>query len=557
MKQLPTKTAGSDTSPETSSIAEIFADLNAIWMSDPKALSDQLKHLHEAMGAAAENINGHGTAEDAAPRDTTQKILDCVGTLARTSQQYHRVFGRWMIQYIEQAPRLDGKRRELALFWIKQFIEMASPANCFWTNLQAVKTLFQSEGQSLVRGMQNWMSDLHHSGGLVALADPDSFVLGSDLAATPGRVVFRNAIMEVIQYAPQTDTVWQTPIVMIQPWINKYYIFDLSARNSFVAYLVRQGYTVFITSWKNPGPDMQYTRFDDYMFKGVKKAIRVACHISGASRVHAAGYCIGGTALAALAGWMAGAATSQPIGDITLFATLLDFSYPGDMAALVNPETVQAIRNLASTQGILQAHQVASAFRLLKPGDLIWRYVINNYFCGERPPRSDMLFWNNDGTRLPAAMCRQYLESFYLKNRLAAPNALRVGGRPIDLRRIKQPLYNVGAAKDHICPWPGTFRSCRLTGGKVRYVLADEGHITGIVNPPSPWSKKTYLAGAATHRTDTDKWKAKQAPEKGSWWPDWTAWLKLRSGRHVNPPPMGNRQYPALEPAPGTYVLEK
>lgn len=557
MKQLPTQTAGSNGSPDAASIAEIFTDLNAIWMSDPQALSEQLKHLHEAMGDVAENISAHSAAEDATARDPMQKILDCVDTLAQTSRQYHQVFGQWLIEYVKQTPRLNNTRRELVLFWVKQFIEMASPANCFWTNLQAVKKLFESEGQSLVRGMQNWMSDCHHGGGLVALADPDSFVLGSDLAATPGHVVFRNAIMEVIQYTPQTDTVWQTPIVMIQPWINKYYIFDLSARNSFVAYLVRQGYTVFITSWKNPGSDMQYTRFDDYMFKGVKTAIQVACQISGASRVHAAGYCIGGTALAALAGWMAGDTTPPPIGDITLFATLLDFSHPGEIAALINPETVQAIRNLASHQGMLLSHQVASAFRMLKPGDLIWRYVINNYFCGGKPPRSDMLFWNNDGTRLPAAMCRQYLEAFYLENRLAAPNALRVGGRPIDLRRIKQPLYNVGAAKDHICPWTGTFQSCRLTGGKVRFVLADEGHIIGIVNPPSPWSKKTYLAGAATRRTDTDKWKATQTPAKGSWWPDWMAWLKPRSGRRVAPPTMGSRQHPALEPAPGMYVFEK
>jgi polyhydroxyalkanoate synthase len=324
-----------------------------------------------------------------------------------------------------------------------------------------------------------------------------------------------------------------------------------------VGYLVRQGHTVFITSWKNPGPEMRQTGFDDYIIDGAKTAVEVAIDICKSRHVHAAGYCIGGTALAAMAGWMAGRQTPNPVSDISLFATLPDFSDPGDLAALINPETVQAIQQMVSAQGVLQAHQVASAFRLLNSTDLVWRYVVNNYFCGESPPRSDMLFWNGDGTRLPEAMCNQFLEAFYLDNRMLEPNALKVRDRAIDLRLVKQPLYIVGAAKDHICPWPATFQSCRLTGGKVRYVLADEGHITGIVNPPSPWSKKQYLAGAATRLKNKDKWRAKQQPAKGSWWPDWLAWLKPRSGRKVNPPAMGSRTYPAREPAPGTYVFEK
>jgi polyhydroxyalkanoate synthase len=401
------------------------------------------------------------------------------------------------------------------------------------------------------------MADLHNGAGLVALADRTSFKLGTNLAATPGRVVFRNALVEVIQYAPQTDTVWQAPIVLIQPWINKYYIFDLGARNSFVGYLVRQGYTVFITSWKNPGPEMRQTGFDDYVINGAKAAVEAAIDICRTRQVHAAGYCIGGTALAAMTGWMASDHTPNRVSDISLFATLLDFSEPGDLAALINPETVQAIRQMASAQGLLQAYQVASAFRLLNPTDLIWRYVVNNYFCGESPARSDMLFWNSDGTRLPEAMCTGFLESFYLDNRMVKPNALKVRGRAIDMRLVKQPLYIVGAAKDHICPWPATFQSCRLTAGKVRYVLADEGHITGIVNPPSPWSKKQYLAGAATRLRSFDKWEEKQTPAKGSWWPDWLAWLKERSGPQVPPPTMGSENYPAMEPAPGTYVFEK
>lgn len=542
---------------EHASVTDIFADLNAAWMNDRAALSAYCNGLNEAIYHTGEKVCDHFNTETAVSSDAADQILDGVRKLAWTTRQYHQVISDWMRQYVEKAPQLNGKHREQALFWVRQFIEMSSPSNCFWTNPQAVRHLIESEGHSLFRGILNWIADLHKDVGLVALADQTSFELGTDLAATQGRVVFRNALVEVIQYAPQTDTVWQTPIVLIQPWINKYYIFDLGARNSLVSYLVRQGYTVFITSWKNPGPEMRRTGFDDYIINGAKAAVEAAIDICQTRQVHAAGYCIGGTALAAMAGWMAARRTPNPVSDISLFATLLDFSNPGDLAALINPDSVQAIRQMASAQGVLQAHQVASAFRLLNPTDLIWRSVVNNYFCGESPPRSNMLFWNSDGTRLPEAMCNEFLEAFYLENRMAEPNALKVRGRTIDLCLVRQPLYIVGAAKDHICPWPSTFQSCRLTGGKVRYVLSDEGHITGIVNPPSPWSKKQYLAGAATRLRDKDKWKAKQVPAKGSWWPDWLAWLKPRSGPKVAPPTMGSKNYPAKEPAPGTYVFEK
>ncbi len=547
----------STTERDRQSFTDIFAELNAAWMDDSEAFTAYCNRLHEAIYNVGEKVLNHFNADTATSRDASEQLLDGVRKLAWTSHKYHQVISDGMIQYVNNAPRLDETSRKQALFWIRQLIAMSSPANCFWINPRAMQNLIESDGQSLLRGLLNWMSDLQNSGGLVALSEDKTFELGRDVATASGRVVFRNAIVEVMQYAPQTQQVRQRPIVLIQPWINKYYIFDLSTRNSFVGFLVRQGYTVFITSWKNPGPEMRHIAMDDYVLKGARMAVAVAADICRVPQVHAAGYCIGGTTLAALAGWMAGQESVPAIKDITLLASLLDFSEPGDLAALVNPDSAWAIRQMASSQGILHTYQVASAFRMLNPGDLIWRYVINNYFYGEPPPRSDMLFWNSDGTRLPERMCNDYIQSFYIDNRLVTPNALSVGGDGIDLQRVKQPLYVVGAAKDHICPWQATFQSCRLTRGKVRYVLADEGHITGIVNPPSPWSKKHYLAGAATRRRDAEKWRAKQTPSKGSWWPDWLEWLKPRSGPKIEPPSMGNKNYPAKEPAPGTYVFEK
>jgi polyhydroxyalkanoate synthase len=301
---------------------------------------------------------------------------------------------------------------------------------------------------------------------------------------------------------------------------------------------------------------MRHVTFEDYMRRGALEAVNIACEICNSSQVHLAGYCIGGTLNAALMGWLAHEANASPVADVTQFSTLLDFSEPGDLGAIIHPEAMETLEQIVAENGLLENHQIATAFRLLNPGDLIWRYVVNNYFYGEPPPRSDMLFWNSDSTNLPEAMCTFYLKSFYLENSMARSNALIIGQRTIDLKKVRAPFYVVGAAKDHICPWQSTFQTCRLVGGKVRYVLSDEGHITGIVTPPSRWSKKIYWAGAATRWRNADKWLHNRQKNEGSWWPDWIHWLKPRSGKQVLPPGMGSSAHPPICSAPGTYVLE-
>lgn len=538
-------------------ISETFNDLNDAWHKDRDAFSRCCQTLNSAMRAAHQKVISRVQAvSPKMPANGEEMLMHWVNHWAWSSRQYHNVLCEWLAHYVEHAPKLPSESRQTAHFWVRQIRAMLDPSNYFWTNPKAVQRLIESKGESLNQGMRQWMEDMNGRHGLVSLSDQKSFCLGENLAATPGSVVFQNELMELIQYAPQTEKVWRVPIVLIQPWINKYYIFDLSRNNSFVSYLVRQGYSVFITSWKNPGPQMRHITFEDYMRKGALQAVKVASEVCSSSHVHLAGYCIGGTLVATLAGWLARQKDSGPIVDISLFATLLDFSRPGDLAAMINPKAMDAIQGLVAENGILEDHHIAAAFRLLNPDDLIWRYVVNNYFYGESPPRSDMLFWNSDSTNLPEAMCTFYLKSFYLENRISRSNALSIGKRFIDLKQVRSPLYIVGAAKDHICPWQSTFRSCRLMGGKVRYVLSDEGHITGIVNPPSKWSKKKYWAGTATRRRYPDKWLQKQSPSKGSWWPDWHHWLAPRNGEQVSPPSMGSKKYPPLCPAPGTYVLE-
>ena len=546
-----------DTHFDPFAIGEAFSDLNTAWQQNRDYRRKCGQALTQAMQATSEKVLVYlreNPPDDSS--DCNQTLLHWVRNMAWAGQQYHRVLGDWVTDYIGKAPDLNPLSRLRTLFWMRQITEMLSPANFFWTNPKAVQRMIDTQGESLYKGLHNRLEDLQQQHGLVGLVDPSSFELGRNLAATPGQVVYRNHLLELIQYTPRTDMVWQTPVVLIQPWINKYYIFDLSAQNSFVSYLVGQGFTVFITSWKNPDPGMRNVTFEDYLRHGALQAVTVARQICNCDAVHAAGYCIGGTLLAVLLAWLGAQTSPSPIVDGTLFASLLDFSQPGDLGALIHPRAVEAIEQLAASKGILEERHIAMAFRMLNPGDLIWRYVANNYFYGETPPRSDMLYWNSDGTNLPHAMCIDYLKWFYLENRLTKPNALTIDGVPIDLKNVGLPMFVVGSAKDHICPWPSTFETCRLTGAKIRYVLADEGHITGIVNPPSPWSRKQYWAGTATRRRDPAKWLRRQTPGKGSWWPDWVAWLKPRSGRRIPPPSMGSGTYPPIVPAPGSYVFE-
>ncbi len=542
---------------ETNGSADVLSDVNAAWMQDVEGLRRCFRELGERLQAThAEVVENLCDSPESETQRSEPALLQWVRRMAWSSQQYHRVWADWINNYINQAPDLPETSRRRARFWVQQMQSMLDPANCFWTNPKAVQRLVQSRGESLQKGLRNWFEDARDHKGLVSLADEKSFSVGGNIAATAGRVIFRNELMELIQYAPQTEKVREVPIVLVQPWINKYYIFDLSANNSFVSYLVRQGYTVFITSWKNPGPNLRHLTFEDYMFRGALQSIQVARKVCTAAHVHLAGYCIGGTLIATLMGWLAHDPAGAPVVDVTLFSTLIDFSKPGDLGALLQPELIESVQEQVAKHGILEKEQIAGAFRMLNPKELLWRYVVNNYFLGEAPPRSDMLFWNNDGTNLPQAMCNFFLSAFYGENRMARSGALQIGGRAIDLKMVRTPFYVVGAAKDHICPWQSTFQTCRLVSGKVRYVLSEEGHITGIVTPPSPWSKKKFWAGAATRRRDADKWLRKQTAEVGSWWPDWLRWLEQRSGSNVLPPAMGSRAHPPLCPAPGTYVHE-
>jgi polyhydroxyalkanoate synthase len=538
-------------------------DVQRSWVERPLELArkqaDLLVKLQEATTEETRQLLLPGDpAPGEEPRPTD--FLEALKSGGQLARRHHTIYQDWLRSLIAGAPGLQEKQRERMLFWTRQFINGLSPSNYFWTNFPAVKRFMDSNGESLSKGLQSWTGDLLEGHPLMRMVDSRAFKVGRDIATTPGAVVFRNDLMELIQYEPTTQTTYPVPVVFIQPWINKYYIFDLTAQMSFVRYLQQKGYTVFIVSWKNPDSPMRNVTFDDYMLRGALQAIQVASSICRNAPVHAAGYCIGGTALSALMAWLNSGPPSRrqsfPVADWTLFSSLVDFSEPGDIGFFVTQRSVEMIESMMKAQGYLSEKYIELVFRLLGSDSLIWRNFTNSFLYGLSPPKSDLLFWNSDSTRLPEAMCSFYLREFYLNNRLVEKDALSLGGRPIDLGRITQPLYAVGTQIDHISPWKSTFKVCDKVHGPVRYVLSSEGHITGIVNPPSEMSRRKFWAGEAEGERDSDQWLSRQEEKRGSWWEDWTQWLQARSLPAGEPPTMGSGRYPALEKAPGTYVLE-
>lgn len=491
-------------------------------------------------------------------KDLETSLLGMVRSYSKVAQKVHSAYAGWLRDYVANADGIPEKEKQRSVFWANQLINALSPANCFWTNPSVVQKFVRTKGESAVNGYENWLEDAQR-GSMVRIADTDAFKVGENLAVTPGQVIFRNRLMELIQYTPRTETTYSIPIVFIQPWVNKFYILDLTEEKSLVSYLLNHGFTVFITSWKNPTPEMRDVTFQDYMLRGALKAVEVAREVCNAKQVHAAGYCIGGTTLTTLLAYLnrSQQSESNPIRDFTLFATMVDYSSPGELDVYITEEVIELIERVTSKQGYLDKTYLSAAFRLLRSNNLIWRYYIHNYLNGEVPPKSDFLYWNHDSTRLPAAMCTYFLREFYLNNNLVKEDKVVLGNRPINLRRITQPLYVVGAEQDHICPWQETFKVCNLVSGPVRYALADEGHITGIVNPPSSRSKRRHWVSDIKERNTGDEWLSSQQAQPGSWWIDWVRWLSEQSDSKGAPPPMGSENYPPLGKAPGSYVLEQ
>ncbi len=436
-------------------------------------------------------------------------------------------------------------------------LDALAPTNFLLTNPAAVKRALETGGASVVAGARNLLDDIAHNGGRPRQVDTTPFELGRNLAATPGQVVFRNELMELIQYAPQGKRVRAVPLLASPPWINKYYVMDLAPGRSFLEWAIKHQRTVFAISYRNPDATMSGISLEDYLIEGPSAALDVIGDITGSPTVDVVGLCLGGALTAMLAAYLA-AGGDDRIGSLTLLNTLLDYSEPGVLGAFADARTISRLERDMARTGVMSGRQMSATFDVLRANDLIFNYVVSNWLMGQRPPAFDILAWNADSTRLPAAMHSFYLRSLYERNQLAK-GELELAGRLLSLGDVKSDVYIVAAVNDHIVPWASSYRATGLLGGSVRYVLSSGGHIAGIVNPPS--AKAWYVAGEnaradapADYPADAAQWRAGARRHPGSWWEDWTAWSGARAGRLVPPPPMGSDRFPALGEAPGEYV---
>ena len=424
-----------------------------------------------------------------------------------------------------------------------------APTNFLLTNPAALKRAFETGGASVLAGARNFLDDLAHNGGRPRQVDTSSFELGRNLAATPGQVVFRNDLMELIQYAPQTEQVRAVPLLASPPWINKYYVMDLAPGRSFIEWAVTHQRTVFAISYRNPDASMSDVALDDYLIHGPRTALDVISDITGSPTVDIVGLCLGGALTGMLAAYLSKTGDDR-VGSMTLLNTLLDYSEPGVLGAFSDERTVARLERELARTGVMSGSQMAGTFDMLRANDLLFNYVVSNWLMGGSPPAFDILAWNADSTQLPAAMHSFYLRSLYGRNELAQ-GRLELAGQTLSLADAKRDAYIVGAINDHIVPWPSSYKATCLLGGSVRYVLSSGGHIAGIVNPPSP---KSWYEIAEHNPPDPAQWRQGTQRHGGSWWEDWTAWAEARAGELVAPPPMGSRRYPVPGAAPGEYV---
>ncbi len=472
-------------------------------------------------------------------------------------RQQHALLEGLLQELLDKVADLDDTTRRKADFALRQVLDATAPTNWLLTNPAALKAAFDTGGLSLLRGARNLVRDVATNKGMPRQVTPGQFRPGHELAATPGKVVFRNRLIELIQYEPQTEKVYAVPLLFSPPWINKYYIMDLAPGKSLVEWAVQHGHTCFMISYRNPDKTLATLTMSDYLREGSLAALDVVEEITGTQQTNMAGLCLGGTMAMATAAWLAGQAPPGPdrIRSLTVMNTLLDFTVPGPLGVFTDEASIQRMDRKLQRKGYLPADSMATTFNLLRGRDLVWNYVVNNWLLGEQPAPFDILSWNSDSTRMPAAMQTEYLRSLYVENRLAK-GELELAGERLDLAKVSQDSYFVSAERDHIAPWRAVYKSARLPGGTVRFMLSNSGHIAGVVNPPNPKSRH-WVGTADTLPEDPETWREQATEVALSWWEDWAPWIARHAGQQQLPPPMGSAMHPPLEDAPGSYVRQK
>jgi len=468
-------------------------------------------------------------------------------------KQSYLLSARFVQDVVTEVDDLPPQTAQKVDFYARQFVDAMSPSNFLMTNPEVLRKTAESGGENLIRGLNNLLSDLERGRGQlrIKMTDKDAFKLGENIAVSPGRVVYQNELMQLIQYSPSTPKVLKRPLLIVPPWINKFYILDLRPKNSFVRWAVSQGHTVFMISWVNPDETLHDKSFADYMKLGILAAIDAIEAETGEKAVNAIGYCLGGTLLGSTLAWMA-AHDDKRIKSATFFVSMLDFKETGELNVFIDEEQLQALEEKMNKRGFLEGSEMASTFNMLRANDLIWSFVVNNYLMGNDPFPFDLLYWNGDSTRMPATMHSFYLRNMYQENRLSTPGGITLDGTAIDLGSIKTPAYFLSTREDHIAPWKSTYAGARLLGGKNRFVLAASGHIAGVVNPPE--------GGKYSHWMNTelpaspDEWFQGATEMAGSWWPDWQRWVTAQGGASARATVPAREPAEGIEAAPGSYV---
>ena len=453
---------------------------------------------------------------------------------------------------LTEAAQTDPKTKARIQFAVEQWAAAVAPSNFLAFNAEAQKKAIETQGESIAKGMQNLLKDMQQ--GHVSMTDESVFEVGKNVATSEGKVVFENDYFQLLEYKPLTGKVYERPFLLIPPCINKFYILDLQPTNSFIRYAVSEGHRTFVVSWRNPDASMSYTTWDDLIAHVAIKAIHVVQEIAGTDQINALGFCVGGTILSTALGVLA-ARDEHPVASATLLTTLVDFQDTGVLDVFIDEAFVKFREAQFANGGLMKGQDMASTFSFLRPNDLVWNYVVGNYLKGETPPPFDLLYWNSDATNLPGPMYAWYLRNTYLENNLIKPGKTEVCGEKIDLRKVKLPMYIYGSREDHIVPIGGSYASTHVFPGKKRFVMGASGHIAGVINPPAA-KKRSYWTGPVGKFPKTAQaWQEMATEHTGSWWPDWSAWLKSHAGKQIAAPKTyGNVKYKAIENAPGRYV---
>ena len=470
-------------------------------------------------------------------------------------KQSYLLTANWLQSSIGNLEGVDPAQAKRVRFYTKQFADAISPSNFVFTNPEVLRLTMQTNGENLVKGLDHLLEDLDRGGGQLAIRQTaDAFRVGENIALTPGKVIFRNELVELLQYDPATAEVYERPLLIFPPWINKFYILDLRQENSFIKWLTERGYTVFVASWVNPDRRLAQKTFEDYMRDGIFACLDAVEQATGVRDPNVVGYCIGGTLLASTLAYMA-AGNDTRINSATFWAAQADFSEAGDLSVFVDDAQLEALQQqMENAGGVLEGGKMASTFNMLRANDLIWSFVVNNYLLGKEPMPFDLLYWNSDVTRMPEQTHLFYLREFY-KNNALSRGKLEIGGRKLDLKKVKVPIYLQSAREDHIAPYRSVYKATKLYGGPVRFILAGSGHIAGVINAPAA---KKYQYWTNDDLPDTvDEWQQGAKEHPGSWWPDWDAWLSKLSGKKIPARKPGDGKLKPLGNAPGSYVKIK